>query len=170
MKMRVKPGKAVLVLEVLCLALLIAGVVLLAVFWDRIPDEIPAHYGFSGQSDRMGPKGELLVLAGFAWFIYIVITVIECFPKAWNTGVTVVTEKNIKQVYSTLYSLISSEKLIIVLIFVYLTAVAALSMESVPVWFTLAALVIAVGNLVFWFRRLAIIAKESRKKSKKRKK
>lgn len=48
----------------------------------------------------MGKKSEMLLLPVMAWLLYLLLTVIERFPKIWNTGVTV-TEENRERVYTS---------------------------------------------------------------------
>lgn len=60
-----------LVLETLSIALLAGMVLFLALWWGRIPAEVPCHYGSGGQIDRWGSKGELIALPVVAAFLYV---------------------------------------------------------------------------------------------------
>lgn len=44
------------------LALIILGFVLAGLFFSVAPDQVPVHYGASGQIDRWGSKYEMLLL------------------------------------------------------------------------------------------------------------
>ena len=39
----------------------LAPAIYLAITWDNIPDQVPLHYNFKGEADRMGSKAELAV-------------------------------------------------------------------------------------------------------------
>src|SRR5690625_5725944 len=40
----------------------IGSIILLAIIWDHIPTEVPAHYKAAGVVDRWGSKWELIIL------------------------------------------------------------------------------------------------------------
>ena len=51
--------------------------ILLALFWNRIPEEIPLHWNIEGQPDRWGPKGFeifILPLASLGAYLILLIT------------------------------------------------------------------------------------------------
>lgn len=138
--------------EIVCLILLIGVLIYLYCNWSSIPDKIPGHYNAIGEIDRMGSKNELLVLPIISWLMYLGMTVLEKFPQAWNTGVTV-TEENKERVYGVLKNMLSTMKLIMVAIFVYLTINSSQSM-SLSVWFLPIALTLMFGSIIFFIIKL----------------
>ena len=108
--------KSLIITCIVCLLPILLGLVL----WNKLPDKIPAHYDWAGNVDRWSSKGELLFLPIMTWIMYGYISVVELFPKAWNTGVKV-TEENQARVYRVLKYMIKSLKLIVVLDFSYMT-------------------------------------------------
>ena len=110
------------------------------------------HYDWAGNVDRWGTKGELLFLPIMTWLMYGFISVLELFPKAWNTGVTV-TEENQARVYRVLKYMVKSLKLIVVLDFSYMTINSVLG-KSLPVWFLPVFLGLTFGDLIFWLVKL----------------
>ena len=96
----------------------------------------------------MVKKSEMLLLPVMAWLLYLLLTVIERFPKIWNTGVTV-TEENRERVYTSLLHLISTMKFIIVCIFTWLIVQTPLGI-SLPGWFMIVVLLAVFGNMGFW--------------------
>lgn len=66
------------------LAVFAAAVVYLIIQWDRLPEEIPAHFGFSGEVDRWGSRFELFLLPGIAAVMWIGLTVLEKYPHVYN--------------------------------------------------------------------------------------
>jgi uncharacterized membrane protein YhdT len=120
--------------------------------WNSIPDRIPGHYNAMGEIDRMGSKEELLVLPVIGWLMYLGMTVIEKFPQIWNTGVTV-TEENKERVYRVLKNMLSTLKLIVVAVFVYLTINSSQAI-SLPVWFLPVLLILMFGSILFFIIKL----------------
>ena len=148
----IKKSKYDIAINVICLLLLFWIVIYLFVDWNNIPDKIPGHYNAMGKVDRWGNKAELLVLPIIGWIMYIGITAIEHFPQVWNTGVTV-TEENKARIYRILKDMNGTLKLIVVVIFVYLT-VNSMSAENLSPWFLPAFLVLTFGSLIFFIIKL----------------
>lgn len=150
--MKIKRGKFDIVLNMLCLIMLISTILFLIIIWSEIPDKIPMHYDFTGNIDRWGSKLEVIILPIITWIMYIFMTIIEKFPKVWNTGVEV-TEENKERVYSTLLHLMSTIKFIVVCVFMYLTVQTALAFE-LSSWFLPIFLLLIFGDLFYWIWRL----------------
>ncbi len=55
--------------ERLLWGLMVLSLVIAAVGMIRLPEEIPAHYGWDGTVDRMGSKYEMLLVPGVAWLM-----------------------------------------------------------------------------------------------------
>lgn len=121
-------------------------------FWPEIPQLIPAHYNFAGVIDRWDDKRSLWLLPVIALIMYAGMTILEHFPQAWNTGITV-TEENRAAVYRTLKDLLITTKLMVVLIFTSLTANAAMA-KPLPSWWTPIVLVLVFGTTLFYIVRL----------------
>jgi len=150
--MKVEKTKYDIFVEIVCLTLLIGVSIYLYLNWSTIPDKIPGHYNAMGQIDRMGSKGELLILPIIGWLIYLFLTVIEKFPQIWNTGVTV-TEENKERVYRITKNLLNTVKLITVAVFVYLTINSSQAI-SLSVWFLPIFLILEFGSMIFFFIKL----------------
>ncbi len=150
--MFVKRSKYDIVINLICLLLLLGVTGYLAVNWSSIPDKIPSHYNVVGEVDSWGNKMELLVLAIIGWIMYIGITVLEQFPQAWNTGVTV-TEENKARIYPILKMMISTLKLLVVGVFVFLALNSALA-KALPLWFLPVFLVLMFGSIIFFIVRV----------------
>jgi uncharacterized membrane protein len=136
--------------------LILVGISLfLLVKWPSIPAKIPMHYDASGAIDRYGTRSELVVVPIIAWILYGSMTALGFFPQVWNTGVRV-TEENRERVYRTLKHLMSSMKLVLVVIFSYLTVNSLLGC-ALPVWFMPVFIVLILGVLLCWILRLVKI-------------
>lgn len=136
----------------LSLLALLGTAAFLALYWSRIPAEVPKHFNAAGQIDRWGSKAELLVLPVIAWLMYLLMTVVEQFPGAWNTGVKV-TEENRERVYALLGHMLSTLKLLIMAMFTWITVQCALS-RPLPVWFLPVVLGAVFGDMIYWLVRV----------------
>ena len=147
------------VLEAIVSLSCLVGVSLyLILAWSTIPAQIPAHYNAAGEVNRWGSKSELIILPIISWLIYGMITLIERFPQAWNTGVRV-TEENRAVVYRLLKNMIACVKMITLSIFSCLTVLSSLA-RSLPVWFLLAFLVLLFGTIAYFIVKLTRIRSE----------
>lgn len=136
----------------LSLLVLVGTVVFLAGYWKQIPAEVPMHYNAAGEIDRWGSRAELLILPVIAWLLYGLLTVVEQIPSAWNTGVKV-TAENREQVYALLGHMLSTLKLLVMVMFAWITLWCALA-RPLPVWFLPVVLAAVFGNMAYWLVRL----------------
>ena len=133
------------VLNWVCLLALIGTALYLAFNWGSIPDKIPVHYNAMGEIDRWGSKAELLILPLISWITYIGLSVIERFPRVWNTGVKITVE-NRDRIYTIILNMIVTLKLVTTSIFVFLTIYSTLS-KPLPIWFTPIFLILTFGTI-----------------------
>lgn len=141
--------------DIICIILLIGVFIYLFVAWGGFPDKIPGHYNAAGEINRMGSKYELLITPVIGWLMYLGVSAIERFPQVWNTGVTV-TEENKERVYRVIRNMVSTLKVIMVAVFVYLAINSSLS-TPLPVWFTPTYIVLIFGTLLLFIIRLIIV-------------
>lgn len=139
--------------EALSLALVFGTILYLIVMWKSIPDTIPAHYNAAGEVNRWGGKSELLMLPIIGGILYFFITLIQQYPQAWNTGVTV-TEENRERVYRILRNLIGTTKLMMLLVFSSLTVLSSLGL-ALPIWYLGVFLVLLFGSITFFIVQLS---------------
>jgi uncharacterized membrane protein len=154
---RMKQKKYNIFVDIICLILLIGVMIYLLLTWRSIPDRIPGHYNAAGEINRMGGKGELFATPIIGLLMYIGMTVIERFPQVWNTGVTV-TKDNKERVYQVIRNMMSTLKLIVVVIFTYLP-INSSHATPLPVWFTPAYVILLFGTLIFFIIKLVKVSK-----------
>jgi uncharacterized membrane protein len=143
---------------IVSLSCLVGVSLYLILAWSTIPAQIPAHYNAAGEVNRWGSKSELIILPIISWVIYGMITLIERFPQAWNTGVRV-TEENRAEVYRLLKNMIACVKMITLSIFSCLTVLSSLA-RNLPMWFLLAFLVLLFGTIAYYIVKLTRIRSE----------
>ena len=62
----------------------IGSIILLFSVWNQLPEQVPAHYGLTGEVDRWGSKSELFLLPGIGFLILVTMQALERFPEAYN--------------------------------------------------------------------------------------
>lgn len=150
--MKIKRNGYDIFVNVICIVLLVGILIYLGLSWNVLPEKIPGHYNAAGVIDRWGNKGELLILPIIALIMYIGLTVIEKFPQIWNTGV-VVTEQNKDRVYRILKDLLQTIKLLMVVVFSFITINSSLAIE-LPIWFIPVFLIGMFGSIIFFIIQL----------------
>lgn len=158
-KIKVKSTPYTIILNILSALVLLADYGLLVILWNQIPENIPTHYNFQGQIDNYGDKTSLLIFVGIATALFILLTVLEHFPRIWNTGVTV-TNENRETVYKILKNMLVTLKFVIMLTFTAINFFSVFSV-SLPAWFTPAFFILTFGTIIFFVILLYV---KSRKK------
>lgn len=106
--------------EVLLEMAAVAGLVLmiggLAVSWGSIPERVPLHFGVTGEPDRWGSKGEMLLLVPITLALYIGMTVVSRIPHHFNYPWPI-TETNAREQYRLSRLLLTGLKAIVVWMF-----------------------------------------------------
>lgn len=155
--MKIKDNMIDRVLDILCLIIIVGTFLFLIIQWSKLGDQVPMHFDFEGEIDRMGSKGEILITPIMMAVLAVGLTVLEHFPKLWNTSVTV-TPQNAPKVYRTLKYLLKSLKFILVVDFSVLTIFTIIG-KNLPSWFILALILVIFWDLVFWIVRLFMVRK-----------
>ncbi|MFM9946367.1 MAG: DUF1648 domain-containing protein [Saprospiraceae bacterium] len=105
------------VLEKICDALALTGLalllILIAVYWSKLPDTIPIHFNLAGEADGWGRKATILVLPGIALFIYVTMTLVIQSSKNINYPVRI-TPENAERQYRLARHLIAVMKAAVV--------------------------------------------------------
>jgi len=152
MEIKIKRNALDIIELIVSLLCLVGVVVYLIVMWSRIPDQIPAHFNAAGKVNRWGSKSELIVLPIISWVLYGFITLVERYPQAWNTGVTV-TEKNRARVYRILKNMIAVIKMLLLAVFASITVLSSLVLR-LPIWYLGVFLLAVFGSIAFFLVQL----------------
>lgn len=153
MEIKIKRNALDRIETIVSLICLVGIVVYLILLWSRIPAQIPAHYNAAGEVNRWGSKSELIVLPIISWVLYGLITLIEHYPQAWNTGVTV-TQENRERVYRILKNMIAMVKMLILLVFASITVISSLSL-TLPIWYLGGFLLAVFGSIAIFLVQLS---------------
>ena len=150
--MKIKNSIFDIVVNFICVFLFIGLAVYLIASWNNLPDQIPGHYNVSGEVTRWDGKSSLLFLPVTACFLFLVITIVERFPKIWNTGVRI-TEENMFRVYRIIKSMMSCVKLIFVAAFVAFSIIQSQAAD-LPTWLMIIFMVALFGAIIINIVRL----------------
>ena len=112
------------ILSILSFLLLAGQILCLILRWNHLPDEIPTHFGLSGQADAYGSKGSVILLPVISILIYLLMIFVEKFPELWNVPGHV-TPENIGWIYGNVKSMLVSEKFGVCFIFFYINYYSA---------------------------------------------
>lgn len=149
---KIRSSSADKTMQILCLALMLGVSVYLIAGWSSFPEQVPMHYDGSGEIDRWGGKGEMILLILLWWGMYLVLSVIERVPQIWNTGVKV-TAENQERVYWTLKYMIVTLKLVMTTFFAVLIINITLC-RPLDWWYTPVFAAAVFGDMFFWIVRL----------------
>lgn len=70
-------------------AILLAGIVYVAVRYAQLPAEIPSHYNFYGEIDGYGSRGTLWITPVIGILCDALMLAVSFFPQTWNVGTSV---------------------------------------------------------------------------------
>ncbi|MCR4703612.1 MAG: DUF1648 domain-containing protein [Saccharofermentans sp.] len=101
--------------NIISIVLIVLYIVFLVIGWNSFPAELPTHFDASGMADSFGPKNSLFVEPAAMLGLFLLLAVVESFPKIWNIPVEVI-EDNEENVLSTCYMMFGILKIAIILI------------------------------------------------------
>ena len=141
-----------LLLELLTFVALLSFILFFARQWQTISEPLPSHFGFSGQPNAWGDKSSLLVSLIIGMAIYILLSVIELFPRIWNFPVQL-TEQNREKLVAIALDMFILLKLVIVLAFGMINY-WTITAHALPVWFLPLFLFILFGGVAFFIWKM----------------
>ena len=103
-------------LEILGWTSLLAIWALIIANYTNLPEVVPIHYNVSGQADRFGAKGNVLILPIIATAIFIGLTILNKFPHVFNYPTNITVDNALRQ-YTNATRMMRYLKFIIVAIF-----------------------------------------------------
>ena len=66
------------------IVLIVIYIIFLAVGWRSFPAELPTHFDASGTANEFGPKSSLLIEPAVMLGLFILLAVVESYPRIWN--------------------------------------------------------------------------------------
>ena len=148
----IKRTRLVRIVDALCAMMLIVITIGVVCSYGMLPDRIPVHYNINGVIDGYGNKAMIWLVLFFTWFPVVVLSVVEQFPRCWNTPFKL-NDENRCRVLTLTWHLLSTTKFIIAGIFTYLTAMILLG-RNLSVFFAPAFLTLIISNSLYWLVRM----------------
>ena len=142
------------VIDVLCLVLMIGSTAYLLAHWGALPDRVPIHYGLNGKADGWIGKAYAWIHPCIMWGLFVLISVVECLPRLWNTGGIKITEENRNRIYALMRNLISTTKMLVVAILTVVVVDVTKGGGAVPSGLIAAFLPIIIANIAFWWVKM----------------
>ena len=116
-------------LEATAVVGLVGAIAIVLVFWPKLPDRIPTHFGFGGQPDAWGSRTTLWMIPGISAALYAMLTVVSFFPHKFNYLHTI-TEANAAGHYRLARGLLLWLKVELTLFFAWMTwQICAVALE-----------------------------------------
>ncbi|MEG2212894.1 MAG: DUF1648 domain-containing protein, partial [Clostridiales bacterium] len=84
--------KPEIAMEIAATFALIAAIVVVALYYQQLPDQIPTHFGFNGEVDGYGGKNSIFLFLGIQIFVYLLLTISLFFPRFYNMPVEITVE------------------------------------------------------------------------------
>jgi uncharacterized membrane protein len=133
------------------LALAILGVVAGLVALPFLPDEIPVHFGITGEADRWGSRWELLVILGVWVVVQVGMDLLSRHPRLVNFPGPL-TSENVQRLYRAAERMLVHMGAGVALIFAGLVG----EMAGAPLlWLVIVGLVAMLAGMIAGFAKLS---------------
>ncbi|MDG5788573.1 DUF1648 domain-containing protein [Evansella sp. AB-P1] len=103
-------------LDITSILVFVGSVIFVVIMWSNVPDQVPAHFGFSGEVTRFGSKWELMIIPVVGLFLYLLLQFLESKPHLHNYPIKI-TETNAEDAYRISRSMVVVMKNIILIMF-----------------------------------------------------
>lgn len=117
--------------------------------WKNFPDEVPTHFNVAGVADVFGSKSSLVIEPAAMIGLFLLLTIVECFPRIWNIPIGV-TEENAEDVERIIHNLFGVIKIAIVLICAYSGFMCInTGFPSWPIWLMAAVILLSLSFSIY---------------------
>jgi len=155
-KIKISKTKSEWIWDIIGYSFYFGSFIFLIYSWNRLPEEVPAHYNALGEVDRWGAKMELFILPIVGGVIALLLQLFEKFPESHNYPERL-NEDNAKEFYLISRKLINQLKNICLIIFAFIlleSVSIALGMgDGFGVWFLPIAIVSTLIPIVLGFMK-----------------
>ena len=88
------------------------------------------------------------------WGLFILVSILECFPRLWNVGGIKITEENRDRIYALMRNLCCTTKMLAIALLSVLVVDAAHGGGAVPSGLIAVFLPLISANVVFWWVKM----------------
>ena len=143
-------------MEMLSILLLVCCFIPLLKIGQLSGSEVPTHFDFTGAVDRTGKASDLIALPLMAFFIFVILTLAEKFPKLINAPKKL-SERGKEFIAANGWKVMREIKLCGMALMAYITywiyEIAAGKAAEMPIWgFTLFIAVMIAVTVRFYYK------------------
>ena len=149
-----KRTRLIKIVDCICAILLIGCTIWVACRYGSLPDRIPTHYDASGVIDGYGSKSTIWVVISIMWVVVGLVSVVEQFPRLWNTGFKL-TKENRSRLLALTWHFISTTKIVISVLFAYIIVMCVKGGNLSPLFLPF-VLTVLCANSLYWIIKLVI--------------
>jgi len=152
-KLKIKLEPIDQLIEIIAFIGLCLLILLPAIYFKELPNEIPTHFGPNGEADSYGRKGMIWILPIVGFFSYLMMYWINKYPHTFNYPQKITKENALNQ-YRIATKMIRTLNAITSCVFAYLTyssiQIALGNQKGLGVYFMLLFLVILFGPIIYY--------------------
>ena len=101
--------------NIISIVMILLYIAFLVIGWKSFPAELPTHFNAAGAADEFGPKSSLLVEPAAMIGLFLLLAIVERFPKLWNIPADVIDD-NEENVLNTCFMMFGILKIVIILV------------------------------------------------------
>lgn len=119
-KLKIKTTKSEWIWNIIGYSFYLGSLILLVINWNKLPEEVPAHYNGLGEVTRWGSKGVYFIIPIIMGiFLLLMMQTLERFPEVYNYPKRL-NESNAKKFYLVTRKMMNQFKNIFSVTFSYL--------------------------------------------------
>ena len=135
--------------NIISIVLILCYIIFLIIGWKNFPDEIPTHFNAAGVADEFGSKSALFIEPAAMIGLFLLLAIVECFPRIWNIPIEV-TEENAEDVERIIHNMFGVIKIAIVLICAYSGFMCInTGFPSWPIWLMAAIILLSLSFSIY---------------------
>lgn len=119
-KLRVEPDNLDRLMDGLAVFCLLLLLLFPIIYFGELPDTIPMHFNGRGEADGFGQKATLWLLPGLGLVLFLAMHFLQDRPEWYNYPVKI-TPENASRQYRVASRMIRALKVVVMLIFAYLS-------------------------------------------------
>ena len=139
--------------NIIGIASILVGVILLILFWSDMPDTVPTHFNIQGEPDGWGSKNSLILLPILATFLFVLLSFIEKRPQSFNYLIKI-TEENAYKQYTLARSMMNLTKNISTLLLMVISCYSILDANETTangLYLVISAIVVLLFIVMIWY-------------------
>ena len=146
-------GRVELLCDVLAGVCLLVMFLLVALYWNQLPEQIPTHYGFDGQPDAWGGRGGALFMPLLGLLTFALLTGARFLPASMFNFPVAVTDENRERLLQLGRELLSVVKCCI-LVSLLPGTVYQVGGQAMPPWFPAVMMLLISAPVVIYIVRM----------------